>query len=297
MKTLLALFLLTPSVSLAAACCGGSFSFPSLILGDDKAQITGSYTHATVANEVLASGKWIRRNDGNLSQSMKIDGAILLSDRWQTGFSTPFITKKSNTTQEHAGLGDLSLFLGHETFPELSYSRWKPRGVSFLQVTLPTAPSIYDETEESSQIRGRGFLSIGAGVALMKTWKIWDFNFSADLHHSFSRTASGSSFNGDATIDPGWGTTQTLGLGWNRGDFRLGSSLSFLYEEAISIRGTTSSTGQAQKNFTLAMAGSYMPTPESALTLSYSDQSLIGNPVNSSLSNTINLSYQQRWPR
>lgn len=298
MKTLLLLiFLFNSSLSWAASCCGGSFSFPALILGDDKAQVTGTFSHSEITDDVLASGKWIRRKDNNQAQMLKLEGAVLLSDRLQSGFTIPLHTKQSNAATTSTGLGDVSLYLGHETFPELSYSVWKPRGVTFLQLTLPTGPSIYDDTDQASDIRGRGFYSLGAGLALIKTWKVWDFNFSSELHKSFSRSASGAAYNGDTTVHPGWGLSNSVGAGWNRGDFRLGSSLAFLYEEAINIQGSTSSEGHEQRNFTLSVTGSYMLTPESAVTFSYADQSLIGSPVNSSLSNTINLSYQQRWPR
>lgn len=280
----------------AASCCGGSFSFPALILGDDKIQLTSTYSRAEVTDEVLTNGKWLKRTDGNQSQTLKLEGATLLSDRWQTGLSVPLTSKDTDSSSTQRGLGDVSIYLGHETFQELTYSRWKPRGVTFLQLTAPTAPSIYD-SNSPTEIRGRGFYSLGAGVALMKAWKVWDMNFTAEFHHSFARTADGAAYNGTAQITPGWGASQNVGLGWNQGDLRLGTSLGFLHEAPIKISGSTASEGQQQKNFTLSFSGSYMLNMESAFTFSYSDQTLIGNPVNSSLSKTFNVSYQHRWPR
>lgn len=286
------------SLSWAASCCGGGFSIPALILGDDKAQLTSTYSYATVSDDVLSNGRWLKRDDDNLSQTLKLEGAVLFLDSLQAGFSVPIMAKSSQGTESSSGLGDVSLYLGHETFPETSYSRWKPKGVTFLQLTLPTSPSIYDSSASTSnESRGRGFYSLGVGLALLKSWRVWDMNFSTEVHRSFSRDVSNASFGGDIEVKPGWGTSQTLGLGWNRGSYRVGSSLSFLYEEAIQIRGSTNSDGSAQKSFTLGLSGSYMINMESAVTVSYSDQSWIGNPVNSSLSKTINLSYQQRWPR
>lgn len=294
----LVIFLSWGSFTQAASCCGGSFSFPALILGDDKAQVTSTYSYSEITDDVLSSGQWMKRDDGNQSQTLKIEGALLLADTWQAGLSVPVIAKKDRLHSSASGVGDVSLYLGHETFPELQYSRWKPRGVTFLQITLPTAPSIYDEeATTSNKIRGRGFLSLGGGVALVKTWRVWDANFSSEIHKSFERTAQGSAYNGKTTVTPGWGTTQSVGLGWNKENLRLGSSVSFLYEEAIRIRGSTSSDGQNQKHFTWGVSGSYMLSQESALTVVYSDQSLLGNPVNSTLSNTISVSYQQRWQR
>ncbi|WII71623.1 serine protease spb1 [Bdellovibrio sp. 22V] len=296
--SILFLFALSPSLSLAASCCGGGFSIPALILGDDKAQVTSTYSYSEVSDEVLANGKWLRRDDGNNSQTLKLEGALLLSEGLQTGISLPMIAKSSDSSERSSGVGDVSIYLGHETFAETTYSQWKPKGVTFLQLTLPTSPSVYDEdATTANEIRGRGFYSLGAGLALLKTLRVWDYHVSAEIHRSFTRDVSNENFGGNATVIPGWGTSQTLGVGWNRGDLRLGSALSFLYEEAISIDGVTHSEGTAQKNFTWGLSGSYMLSLESAITVSYNDQTLIGNPINSSLSKTINLSYQQRWPR
>lgn len=299
MKTLIVVVtLLNVSVSWAASCCGGGFSVPALILGDDKAQVTGTYSYSQVSEDVLQNGKWLRRSDNNLTQTLKLEGALLLSEEWQSGFTLPVITKSADTSSSSSGLGDISLYAGHETFPEKSYSPWKPKGVTFLQLTVPTSPSVYDGSAlTANESRGRGFYSLGAGLALMKAWRVWDANFTAEVHRSFSRDVSSAAYGGDVEVQPGWGTSQTFGIGWNRGDYRCGAALSHLFEKAIRIRGATSSDGADQRNFTFTVSGSYMVNLESAVTLSYNDQSLIGNPVNSSLSKTWNLSYQQRWPR
>lgn len=296
MITLL-LILLHSSLSWSASCCGGSFSVPSLILGDDKAQVTSSLATSQVSDDVLSSGKWLRRQDQNSSQTFKLEGAFLLNDQWQAGFVLPLITKSMATVQTQSGMGDTSLYLGHESFPESSYSRWRPRGVSFLQIVFPTSPSVYEaEGTESTDIRGRGFYSLGMGVALTKAWKIWDLNFNSEAHYALPRTFHAASKT-EIEVHPGWGFSQTWGAGWNHGDFRLGGNLTFMYEQPIRTVVVTESTSAEQRNFTLALAGSYMITADSAVTAAYSDQSLIGTPLNSSLSKTINLSYQQRWPR
>lgn len=299
MKILIFILSLIPSSSaFGASCCGGGFSIPALILGDDKAQLTSTYSYSHVSDDVLGNGRWLKRNDENLSQTLKLEGATLFSDSWQGGFSLPLITKSAEGFASSSGVGDVSLYLGHESFPETSYSPWKPKGLTFIQLNLPTSPSIYDfSATDSNESRGRGFYSLGAGMALVKSWIVWDAHWSGEIHHSFARRVSNPSMGENLLATPGWGHSQTVGLGWNKKDFRLGTSLSFMHEDPIRIEGGTSSEGSAQRNFTLALSGSYMLNLESAITASYSDQSLIGNPSNSSLSKTINLSYQTRWPR
>lgn len=298
MKILLsALILLSAHISLAASCCGGGFAFPALILGDDSSQVTSSFSYGKISDDVLENGKWKKRDDGNLSQTLKLEAATLLSDTWQAGLSVPVIQRQLSS-QESSGLGDISLNLGHETFPELSYSRWKPRGVTFLQLTLPTSPSIYDASSALAvDSRGRGFYSLGAGVALLKNWIKYDANFQAEVHRSFSRHFSSSSFGGDIEATPGWGGSLMVGVGWNKGDFRVGTSAGLNLEEAIKVSGAQNSSGAVQRYFPWSLQGSYMINLESALTVSYMDQALLGDPNNASLSRTFNLSYQKRWPR
>ncbi|HWU44464.1 MAG TPA: hypothetical protein VN132_13530, partial [Bdellovibrio sp.] len=83
----------------------------------------------------------------------------------------------------------------------------------------------------------------------------------------------------------------------NHGDWRVGTNLSSMYEDAIRIRGAQSSEGAPQSNMTWSAVVNYMLDLESALTLSYADQTLFGAPENSSLSKTVTLSFQQRWQR
>ncbi|MEN0057817.1 MAG: serine protease spb1, partial [Bdellovibrio sp.] len=86
------LSLLSPS-TWAASCCGGGFSIPALILGDDKAQWTSTFSSSHVSDEVLADEKWLRRQDNNQTYTLKLEAATLLSDTWQAGFSLPLLLR------------------------------------------------------------------------------------------------------------------------------------------------------------------------------------------------------------
>ncbi|WP_413584444.1 serine protease spb1 [Bdellovibrio sp. HCB274] len=281
----------------AASCCGGGFAFPALIMGDDKAQLTSSLSYAQVTDDVLANKKWIKRDDGNHSQTLKLEAATLLSDTVQTGISVPVITR-TIAHESSTGLGDIGLTLGHETLPEKSYSRWKPKGLTFLQVIAPTSPSIYDAMNTlASDSRGRGFFSVGGGVALVKIFGRYDANASLELHKSFARDFSSPANGGTITATPGFGHGWSIGGGWNKGDWRLGTSFTGLYEDAVEISGAQNSKGSAQKNVTWSAMANYMMGMESAWTLSYADQTLFGAPENTPLSKTVTISYQTRWQR
>ncbi|MBO9667732.1 MAG: serine protease spb1, partial [Bdellovibrio sp.] len=280
MRLLIVILSFISQHAVAASCCGGSFAFPALIMGDDKAQITSSLSVGRITDDVLPSEKWVKRNDDNQSSTFKIEAAMLLTDTLQAGVSVPVVSRKVSNDAS-TGLGDISMNLGHETFPELSYSRWKPRGVTFVQLTLPTSPSIYEASNIlAADSRGRGFYALGGGLALIKVFGVWDANSSVELHRSFAREFDSESAGGEITATPGWGHSWSVGGGWNKGDFRVGTSFTGLYEDAIEISGAQTSRGAAQKNITWSVVANYMMDLENAWTVSYSDQTLFGSPAN-----------------
>lgn len=297
---LIILFLLTFSSthSFAASCCGGGFSIPSLLLGDDRSQITNTVSIGSVSDDVLSNGKWLRRKDGNSTTTYKLEGASLLSDKWQAGFLIPWIERSATGLEPSRGVGDISISVAHETFPELLYSKWKPKGVIFLQMTAPSSPSVYDsESSSSLSIRGRGFYALGLGLALTKSWRMFDSHFNMDLHRAIPREFNNESSGGKVEVTPGWGSTFNFGAGVNTERWRIGSMISINYEDAIRVTGALSSEGSAQKFYGVTLSSSYMFNDENSATLSFADQSVIGNPSNSTLSKTISLSLQHRWPR
>lgn len=286
--------LLAPKILLAAACCGGGFAFPSLILNDDKAQMTTSYGLQQIAADATSDDKWIRRADNNRTQQLKVDAATILPYNLQLGLSLTSSYKTNDNDSPSLNLGDTQLFLGHETFPELYYSKWKPHGITFIQVTLPTGNSIYEESQ-FTKLDGKGFYSLATGLALVKNYRTYDFNFNADIHYSFSRRFSQDEQS--LTVKPGWGSAQTIGFGYNIKDLRLGTYLTHNFEDKITTIQQTSAKSDIQKVFTLGLVMNYLLAPEHAFTLNYSDQNLIGSPQNSALSRALILSYQHRWLR
>ena len=295
MRSVFAFFIfLAPKITFAAACCGGGFAFPSLILNDDKHQLTLSLGHQTLKADALSGNEWIRRNDNNATTNLKIDAATIFGKNLQFGASTQASYKTNNADPSSYNLGDSLLFLAHETFPELYFSRWKPHGITFLQLSVPTGTSIYEETQ-FTKLDGKGFYSLGAGLALTKSFKIWDFNFNADIHKSFARsfTQQGESI----TVKPSWGSIQTLGAGYNVGNYRVGTYISHSFEDKMNIEGSTNSSSLSQTSYTVGLVANYMLSLNHAFTFNYSNQTLLGKPQNTGLTEGITLSYQHRWNR
>jgi hypothetical protein len=300
---LLILFSFVGELALGAPCCGGTANIPSLISGDDSSQISTTLISSQVVAEAPVGGgiKYRKDNDQESAQTLKIDGATILSDRWQTGITIPVTRRaRSRATNESAasGLGDISLNVGYEALPDWTYSSWRPKGIVFLTATLPTGGSIY-EAKELYRIdsRGRGFYSLSAGALILKNWGVWDASIVAEAHHPFNRTISNEA--GELNLQPGWGTSGSLALGLSPmgGDFRIGVSVSPSYESPITTAGLVSGQGEKVSLWTSSAQLSYMVNDLVSMSLTYSDQTLIKASNNSALNRTVAFLMQKRWER
>lgn len=284
-----------PDRALSAACCGGGFAAPSLISGDDRAQLTASYAYSQVTDDVGGDSLWRRRSVKESGETFRLDAAHLLADRWQAGLSVPLV-RRSRASSGATGLGDISTTLGFEALPDWDYNPWRPKGLVFLQVTAPTGKAI-NEADATYQLdsRGRGFWAAGLGALFTKTFSSLDFFLSLDGHRSLPKQYRNAQSSG--RLEPGLGGNAALGAGYSFADFRLGAALAWTYEDAVDVNGTASSRGIPQRFATASLSGSWLFDRAWAATLTYSDQTRFGAPLNTSLGRGGTLLVQRRWER
>jgi len=284
-----------PGPAFAAACCGGGFASPSLIAGDDQAQVTASYSYSRVETEVGSDSYWRRREAGETTGTYRIEGARIWADRGQAGFSLPLV-QRARAGANSFGLGDVSGTLGYELLPDWDYSAWRPKGISFLQLTAPTGRAVNESTAlYQLDSRGRGFWALGAGALLTKTTGDIDLFTSLEAHRSFAKNFQNSQTSG--RLFPGWGGNAAGGIGYNWLKVRVGGSLTWTYEDPVNVSGTISSLGVPQRFATAALSASYLASNDWAATLSYADQTKFGSPLNTSLGRAATLQLQRRWQR
>lgn len=291
------LSVLGASSAKAAACCGGGFAAPSIIAGDDKAQLTTSYSGTEVViDNVDSQGIWRKWDTHQKVQTFKIEGAHVFWDRYQVGLSIP-VLQRTRESLNYSGLGDVSTSLGYEYLPDWDYNPLRPKGIGFLQLTLPTGKSKADSEVGGLDSRGNGFWAFGAGTLLTKTWSKYDAFVSLEAHRSFSKDVANSQFQGK--LEPGYGGNFGMGAGYNVKDYRFGSSFTWTYEDALRTISTTGTTndGSIERYATGVLSASYMANDEWSGTLSYSDQTLFGSPVNTSLGRGVAMQLQRRWGR
>ncbi|NUM59913.1 MAG: hypothetical protein HUU56_14835 [Bdellovibrionaceae bacterium] len=282
----------------AAACCGGSSSIPTMILSDDKAQVSSSYSFSRVdIDSVDNEGYWHRWDQHITTETVKLLGSHLLNDLWQVGFGIPII-KRVREQESFTGLGDINLNVGYEFLPEWDYHPIKPKGLMFFQATVPTGKTKMESENGGLDSTGNGLWSVGIGLVLTKVVKKFDLQFSWDWHHSFEKKFSNSSFSG--TLTPGNGQNLSLGLGYNLESFRFGHTIVWTSEDPIKVSSTDpnfESPGYKESFATGTVSLSYLASEEYSHTLSYADQTWYGTPQNTSLTKSINYLLQKRWGR
>ena len=279
----------------AAACCGGGSAAASIITSDDKAQVSTSLTAMeVVVDNVDSEGIWRKWSQHQQVKTFRIEAAHIISDLWQIGAAVP-IVQRSQLDKTYSGLGDVVGSLGYEYLPEWNYSQYRPKGIGFLQLTLPTGKAKADSEVGGLDSRGNGFWALGVGTMLTKIILEWDFVASIEVHKGFNKTVSNSNLQG--TLQPGFGGNFGLGAGYNFKDYRIGSNITWTYEDPIKVDASSISSGTVERYATAVLSGSYMYDDEWSGTVSYSDQTLFGNPINTSLGRSLALQIQKRWGR
>ena len=289
------LMFISASSALGAACCGGGLALPSLIVVEDQAQVTASYAFSEVAiDNVDSNGVWRTWDSHQQVQTLKFEAAHILSDRWQVGFVLP-VVQRSRLNQNESGLGDAAVSLGYEYLPDWDYNPIRPKGIGFLQITLPTGKAKAESEIGGLDSRGNGFFALGLGTVLTKVMGHYDVFSSFEIHRSLEKSVNNSQVQG--SLRPGFGGNFGLGGGYNTQAWRWGSSITWSYEDPINIRGRTDLDGSIERYATGVLSMSYLAPDEWAGTLTYADQTLFGSPINTSLGRTGALQLQKKWGR
>lgn len=295
--------LLLPAAGHAAPCCAGGSALPALISGDQAAQFGASFAQSAVIGNAPAVGIPVFRASENVerTETLSLDAAALVSDRWQAGLSVPLVRRLIRTNSLHAnatGFGDIRASLGYEAWPEYTYSEWKPRGFVFAQFILPTGGSLDTATlsgaDGAVNARGQGVYSIALGTLLVKRWSSWDTFFAPEIHYNFPRSFE------DEKVAGRTGGSLSWGLGWSPsgGAIRIGLRIQPAYQQGK----TTSQDGRIQTasyqlSWNTALDLTYLYGADWSFSASYNDQTLIGPAVNAPLNRGFSIALQRKWDR
>lgn len=271
----------------AAPCCAGASAVPSLITGDEARFFGVTFSNAVVVADVPGAGKGLPVFRDELSadevrRNFTLSFATLISDRVQVGGVVPVVQNQISTrtrNESSSRLGDVSMSLGYEAVPEWEYSEWKPRVYTFLQWVAPTGRSI-SETENplAADVSGQGFHQLHLGAVAIKRWSAWDANLVTKIGTEFS---DGSSM-----------FSSSLGAGYSFAEiWRAGMSLEAQYQSPSAMLSSQKLVWNTGATLT-ALIGA-----DSSLIAGYSDQTLFGPAINTTLARSLSLAYQHRWER
>lgn len=280
----------------AAACCGGAGALPSLITGDEKILFNSSIVQSDLHTRVAQDGIWRKQNSLDRTQTLRLDYAQIIQDRFQFGISVPVTQRSTEMGQKTSstGLGDLSLQGGYEYLPDWDYNLYRPKGVGYLVLSLPTGRSKY-ETVSLNESRGKGFASLGAGTVLTKQWGNVDALAGVELRRGFARSYESNVFTG--SVVPQWGRSISLGSGYHVQDIRLGAMIAWSEEDSKQIISHQTENEAAERFATGSVSLAYSDAALWSVSIGYSDQTLFGEPSNTTLSKVWSIAFQNRWAR
>lgn len=299
--------MILPNLAQAAACCGGTSAAPGLLTGDDTHQLTISASSSTVIGDAPEQGWAVYRSSSTseVLRTFRLEGSMLVSESWQIGLSVPMMRKEftsPRSSDSATSLGDLSVTLAHETWPEFGYSAWMPRGFTFLSVNAPMAASIYDTTRAGAvDAIGSGFWRASAGALLLKSWNSWDVSLLSETHYSLTRNFQASPETSPLWVSPGWGLSAAFGAGWSfaSAPVRLGARFQPVFNQGrttwTSVDAQLISAPQLVWNSGFDLT--WLASPEWSAVATYTDQTWLGPAKNTTLSRTFAFNLQRRWPR
>jgi hypothetical protein len=254
-----------------------------------------SYSASTIAVDyVNEKGEWQYSSSRAHTERTQLSAAYLLSDQVQFGLLVP-VVKRSVDTLTTTALGDLTTSFTYEVLPQLNYNPYQPQIWTSLSWTLPTGKSKFDSEEGGLDSTGNGLQGLGWNTLATLALSDFDFFSQLEVHHYFTHSFIQSDILFE--VHPEWGGSLSLGVGYNLGNLRIGSSLLWSYEDPMKLRLELNSEGLLERSTTTTLSLSYLWSDEWSSSLSYSDQTWFGSPLNTSLAQTVALQVQKRWLR
>jgi hypothetical protein len=294
----LALLALTYGESWAAPCCSAGSALPSLVTNDDAAQISVMTSFSDTVMDAPSSGIPVLRSDQNADYSWltRVSGAFKFWEDWQVGFGMNVMSRStlaSNQPFSASGLGDSDFTIAYEVLPEWYYSKWKPRGWLYLQTVLPTGKAIQDPSVQNpADVRGQGVFQSVIGLTLTKSWNQWDAFLIPEVRVIYSKSFSDSGTDLSGT----WGGSLMLGAGYSFSNFRVGLRTQPVYQNTRRVFSQNNASIIPAKNvWNSGLDLSYLFGDEWLAALSYSDQTLIGDPRNTALERGGGLLISKKW--
>ena len=290
-------FFVITHVAYSASCCGGGSSSSVIITGDNQQEFSFGYSYRNdigqTDNQAVASLNDNSIQDHQFLYSLQI--ARMLFERFQTSLKIGVTTKdldKQHRVEKKTGLQDIELQSAFEFMPEFTYSKFKPRGFSYLKLSVPMSKSLYDSKSQLfSDVRGSGLYSLAPGLFFLKKVSALSLKSGVEYQYYLGKIFSDSTLADYYKIVIPFGASFAL----DRSPVILSVTSTWNYQSAKDLSGFIQSKSPNEYFWDLNLSSTYRLSDAAGISLSYSDSSIIGKSVNSPLYRIIGLSYNYGW--
>lgn len=282
--------------SYASSCCGqSSSSYTILFLGQKSALNLGTGL-TQVEGRVLSGSNdfyiWGQEKKA-YKKRLSLDFAYSVSSRHQVFSKLSFF---KNTYEDSFGssndnsMSDMALGYSYEILPEYTYSKWKPVVYLSSFINLPFGVSAYDSSSlsEGAGVTGHNQFGAGLGVSARKVFYPFTVLAQVKVVRLFSDTINNLKvsgfYDGSASFLLSY-ASKIGGLG-----FSSGVTWSYLSQKKFT---DGRSSSDSSDSVTLLISAQKVLSDELSVSLSYSDQTILGTPQNTLLSKvySLNLNY------
>ena len=284
----------------ASSCCGGSPAAFHLPKNNQFVSFNLNYSQINTVGRVFQENEnfieWTTKK--RLLDVLGFSLSYMPTDRWSVGLQSSFLFSKYKDTfgtLKDQNWGDSIFTLNFEALPEYTYHRYKPKVFTSLIVNAPTGRSIFEEDvlPEGANVTGHKLWGLGLGLSLYKTWSPYQLNLQTRALHIFSGEINKQRISDYLDISSSLRFSRflfkwafVLGLDWSYISKKERSSFELISEnlQALSSQKTASVFGI-----------NYVLNKGSTLSLTYSDETLLGQARNTLLNRTLSLNINQNF--
>lgn len=270
----------------ASPCCAGPGDAAGMITGDEKAVLSLKTSQAWAIGFAPPQGQGVpvfrAENDEEWTQTLELEGGLLLTDRFQVGVALPLRRREQQTPTQSfrvLGMGDARTSLSAELLPEYSYSRWIPRVFGSFSLSLPTGTSGL----------GRNVWVPSFALFLVKLYPLEVGTLGLSLNLEGHRPVGSPAQ--DTWIESGLGFSVAASTTFQTRRLPLvfGLSLSPLLDLPTRTQGAVASEGFTQLVWNVSGSAGWFIDGITRLELRVSDQTLLGPAWNTPLERALSL--------
>ncbi len=287
------------NLALASSCCGQNSTNLNVMVQRQSYSLNLSHSLVSGVGRVFdpSNGFLVWQNEKSRQVHLtQIGGGFKIDSRLQAfvnaGYQTG-IFEEFNFRQAESEMTDTSLGITYELLSEYTFSYYKPTVFITTFINLPTGRSVYEGQPgaENIAVSGHNQWGVGLGVTLYKVIAPWSI-----LIQARSLRLSSKQF-GDVNVQSFYDSSVQMILGYSLPFWKLNLNLSLTQME-MSDGSVTSKRVSQSLNFdqdansrstALGIGFSRLITEKINLNFIYTDQSLIGRPKNTLITQGANI--------